>query len=98
MGCHGFMNFFGVEEPIERDGCDVYEVGHWLSLSVEVHQSVPGNTVVKELAVGDDVLRRVRGNKEGALGLLQYQLVSEGGMCGWKEGPYTKHNLTFSKY
>ena len=56
-----------VEELFERVGCDVGELGHWLRLSVESRQSVPGNVVVVEIATGDDILSRASRNKQSNL-------------------------------
>lgn len=58
---------FKVEEPLGRVGWGVCKLGHWLGLSVERHQSTPGNAIVKEMAMGDDVLRRMSRDKEGEL-------------------------------
>jgi hypothetical protein len=56
-----------VEELFEWVGCDVCELGHWLRLSVESRQSVPGNVVVVEIATGDDILSRAGRNEESNL-------------------------------
>jgi hypothetical protein len=67
-----------VEELFERVDCNARELGHWLSLSVESHQSAPGNAVVVVMTTGDEVLSRVGRNKEGELRSLQYRLISKG--------------------
>jgi len=68
---HGFVScgiphleHLRIEELFKWVDWDVCEVDHWLSLSVEGHQSAPGNVVVVELAIGDNVLSRVGRNKE----------------------------------
>ena len=58
------LECLGVEEVIERVDCDVWELGHWFSLSVEGHQSVPRNAIVMVVTTGDYVFSR---DKEGEL-------------------------------
>jgi len=72
-----YWGYLKIEDHIERVGCEVCELGHWLSLSVESRQSVPENAVVKEVATGDYLLCGGSSNKEGDLGSLQYRLISE---------------------
>lgn len=56
-----------VEELVKRVDWDVLEMGHWLRLSFESHQSVPGNATVVEMTMGDDVLSSASRNKESEL-------------------------------
>ena len=70
--------YLKVEDHFERVGCEVCEMGHWPSLSVESRQSAPGNAVVEEVAAGDDILSGGGRNNEGELRSLQYRLISEG--------------------
>jgi len=75
---HRGIRYRGYEDRVERVGCEVCKLGHWLSLGVESRQGVPGNAVVMEVATGDDILSRGGRNKEGELRSLQYRLISEG--------------------
>jgi hypothetical protein len=81
---HGFIScgvthleHLRVEEMFKWVDLDGFEVGRWLRLSVESHQSVPGNTVVVKMTIRDEVLSGGSRNKEGELRSLQYRLISE---------------------
>ena len=71
---HGFVScgardleHLRVEELFQRVDWDIVEVNHWFHLSVERHRSFPGDAVVKEMTMGDDVLSAVSRNKEDVL-------------------------------